>query len=233
MATVATEGSNDVPLLKDEVGGLMYEEGIATISFYKGDFQKASDALRAQLAAVVAANPWLVGRLVKSKAGVVMRHPVKPSDQHVGSIFVSTSAKAEGAFKLKPSAPYVEICSEMFKSKKVIVGNGGSLLGKDIPLTLLTLAELEEGSFALIFSISHVIGDGRTYYEIFKMLQVIERDCYGSWCEERKTDAVRKAARGVKQVPNAVLMSLSISRRSLGRRCGRSTPLGSCRIPRP
>eukprot|EP00518_Triparma_eleuthera_P005951 CAMPEP_0182482392 /NCGR_PEP_ID=MMETSP1319-20130603/39194_1 /TAXON_ID=172717 /ORGANISM="Bolidomonas pacifica, Strain RCC208" /LENGTH=56 /DNA_ID=CAMNT_0024684105 /DNA_START=46 /DNA_END=212 /DNA_ORIENTATION=+ len=56
MAAVATE-ANEVPLLKDETGGLMWEEGIATISFYKGDFQKACDTLRAQLTTVVAANP--------------------------------------------------------------------------------------------------------------------------------------------------------------------------------
>ena len=173
MAAVSPE-SVDVPLLKDEIGGLSWEEGIATITFYKGvvDFKATSEALRAQLALVVEANPWLAGRLVKSPAKTwCLRHPIKPSPVDIDLLFVATAGEDKAAFKLKPSTSYMKICTDMYASKKVIVGNGGATFGKDKPLTLLTLSESEPGTFALIFSISHVIADGRTYYEIFQMLQ--------------------------------------------------------------
>ena len=162
---------NDIQLLKDEGGGLLMEEGITTVTFYTGNFRSSSEAVRAQFAQVVAANPWLAGRLVKEKGGVLVRHPVN-TDGMIESLFTATSADdASAAFKHTPRTAYVDICTEMYKSKVVVVGSGYSLLGKDKPLTLLTLAESAPGAFALIFSMSHVVGDGRTYYEILKMLQ--------------------------------------------------------------
>ena len=47
---------------------------------------------------------------------------------------------------------------------------GLSPVGKDKPVTLLTLAESAPSKFAMVFSISHGIADGETYYEILQML---------------------------------------------------------------
>lgn len=171
MATVAPDGEQDVQLLKDEEGGLMRETGITTVSFYKGDFKAAVEAVRAQLALVVASNAWLAGRLVKTKAGVRLRHPASPSATHIDALFTATSADDAAAFKLSPTAAYVKICADMYASNKVIVQSGGGLVGKDLPVTLLTMSESAAGQFALIFSMSHAVGDGRTYYEVFQMLQ--------------------------------------------------------------
>lgn len=165
------DGEVDVQLLKDEGGGLMREEGIATITFYKGDFKAAVEALRAQYALVVAANPWLAGCLVKTKGGVCLRHPMKPSATEIDALFTATSTEDTDAFKIAPNETYTKICKDMYASKKVIIGSGSSLLGKNKPVTNLTLSESAPGEFALIFSLSHAVGDGRTYYEIFKMLQ--------------------------------------------------------------
>ena len=159
----------DVELLKDEVGGLMMEFGITTLTFYKGDYASARKALRDQFAKVVASNPWLAGRLVKSKTGIRLRVPAEPiSDSDIDPLFTSDTGSA---FKLEPTAPYDKICADMYKSKTVIVGNGYSLAGKDKPLTILTLAESAPGEFALVFSLSHAVADGKTYYDVFKMLQ--------------------------------------------------------------
>ena len=59
----------------------------------------------------------------------------------------------------------------MYASNKVVVGSGFATKGKDKPLAILTLLHSTDSStFALVFSISHVIADGRTYYDIFNML---------------------------------------------------------------
>ena len=168
----------DIELLKDEQGGLMYETGITTISFFKGDFKPAADALRTQFASVVDANPWLAGRLVEVRGGTCggsggtgLRHPAAPSAADVDAMFTATAAADAAAFKLTPSEPYPEICRKMYRSNKVIVADGSTLVDQSLPTTLLTVAESAPGDFAVIFSISHATVDGHTYYDIFKMLQ--------------------------------------------------------------
>jgi hypothetical protein len=172
MPQVAPDGAQDIELLKDEAGGLMWESGITTITFYKGDFQAAAQAVRAQFDLVVGSNPWLAGRLVKTKTGAAIRHPGSPDAADIEPLFAATGVEETAAFKLSPTTAYTETCTGMYASKaKIIVGSGKATLGKPEPLTLLTLSESATGEFALIFSMSHVIGDGRTYYDIFQMLQ--------------------------------------------------------------
>ena len=62
------------------------------------------------------------------------------------------------------------MCTQMYKSKTLVVESGRATLNKFKPITLCTLTETKPGEFALVFSVSHAVADGRTYYEIFKML---------------------------------------------------------------
>jgi len=164
----------DLTMLKGEINGFIFGvRGIASITFYKGDFKTAAAAIRAQFALVVAANPWLCGNLVTvGKDDVRLRYPAVPSDADLETNFKATEAgDAAAAFTLKPNAPYSKIVSDLFAAKNTIVKRGSDSLDKDVPVTLLTLSESEAGKFALVFSLSHVVGDGHTYYELFKMLQ--------------------------------------------------------------
>ena len=161
----------NVELMKDEGGGLMMESGISTLSFYKGDstgFQKATTSLREQFVKVVGANPWLAGRLVtnKDKGCVNLSYPAEPSNDDIDTLFSISDEK-----KYTSSMPYVDTCNALYKEDKFMVADGYSLLNKDKPVSLLTLIESSPNEFALIFSMSHQIGDGRTYYEVYKMLQ--------------------------------------------------------------
>jgi len=120
--------------------------------------------------------PRLAGRLVKSKSksghAVRLDHPAHPSAEEIDRLFTVTSATDSAAFKLSSSASYVDICKSMYKSKTVVVDCGSALVGKDKPVAQVTLAEsATKGEFALIFSVSHSVADGRTYYDVFKMLQ--------------------------------------------------------------
>ena len=119
MASVGPAGSVDVELLRDEARGLIHESGIATMTFYKGDGLAAAAALRAQATRVVAANPWLAGRLVL--AGTVkLRHPETTSAADVDALF-----NAEAAWlRLDPSTPYSQLCAALYKAKGVVVGAG-------------------------------------------------------------------------------------------------------------
>ena len=170
MAAVSDSSNVDIPLLKDEAGGLMMEEGIASITFFKGSYQSASAALLAQLSAVVAFNPWLAGRLVKAKGKVVLQHPASPTPAQISALYKATGA--DDTLKLSHSSTYTSTCAALYKAGNVMVGTGYSLVGKDSPVTLLRIAESEKDkAFAVIFSMSHAVGDGRTYYEVLEMLR--------------------------------------------------------------
>lgn len=152
--------------------GFMLENAISTITFYKGDFNLAVNAIRAQFLLVVAANPWLAGRLVSTKDGIRLRYPAKPSETDLDSLFKALDTNDIGAvFKLTPNTPYSKMTKNMFASNKFIVQKGNDCLDNDLPIALLNLSESEKDKFALVLSLCHVVGDGRTYYEIFKMLQ--------------------------------------------------------------
>ena len=80
----------DIELMRDEAGGLLYEAGIATVTFFRGDIVAASAALRAQFDAVARSNPWLTGRLVRGKTSrgkLVLQHPGKPTQEVVEAVF--------------------------------------------------------------------------------------------------------------------------------------------------
>jgi len=163
--------SKAIKLLNDEQGGLLYEEGIATITFYKGDAASAAKALREQLTRVVAANPWVSGRLVRKGMvdnNLCLVHQVTPSPSDIDPIFASSSA-----YKPSSKTAYPTLLTGMYASKAVIVGSGTSLVDQpNKPVTLLTITEsTEPNEFAVVFSMTHAIADGRTYYEILKMLQ--------------------------------------------------------------
>jgi hypothetical protein len=100
MTQVAAADMRDIALLKDEAGGLMMEEGIASITFYKGEFQPAVEALRAQFALVVASNPWMAGRLVKGKEGTCLRHLPSPSRTDIDALFTGRTHRSRSSLSL-------------------------------------------------------------------------------------------------------------------------------------
>merc|ERR1712232_847961 len=66
------------------------------------------------------------------------------------------------------------------------VAKGKSCVNKDEPLTRLAITAECEGEFAVIFSMSHTIADGATYYSVLNML--------GSKGEVTSLNASRKNA---------------------------------------
>lgn len=159
-----------IPLLDEESSTIIKgENGITTITFYRGDRARAAAALRARLKEICHVNPWLAGRLVKNKAhkNLQLAYPAGPlTDELISRIFFD-------------SPPQIKIGSEMGyenlfnAARSAIVDKGAKLVNKPDFITRLTIVpdmHSPESGFALIFSISHVAADGYTYYKIFNQL---------------------------------------------------------------
>ncbi|PHR56682.1 MAG: hypothetical protein COA44_07470 [Arcobacter sp.] len=143
--------------------------GISTITFYKGDIHLAAKSLKERFSLLLEANPWIAGKLVKTKQSKNL--------QLLYSNTPSTNIQVELLFKVNP--PDVKIHSDMPYSQlgkacsSLIVQRPTRIINKEEYITKLTLVEDTkdpQNKFSLIFSLSHSVGDGHTYYSLLNML---------------------------------------------------------------
>lgn len=166
------QGINEtiIPLLKEESSTIIKgENGITTITFYEGDQSSAFTSLQARLKEIIHVNPWLAGRLVKNKKhkSLQLAYPSGAlSEDKMKPIFHDNPS----SIKIGSKMGYEELFKE---AQSAIVKKGIKLINKQDPITRLTIVpdiHSPEKGFALIFSISHVVADGYTYYKIFNQL---------------------------------------------------------------
>ena len=171
-------GHMELRLLADEAGGLLHAASITTVTFYRGAVSQLAlrMALRTQLFKVVSKNPWLAGRLIEKEkvgtffssqsAGITLRFPKEATEDDISPLFDHRYVVPA------PRSGYAAVARALYKSNRVVVEQGRTLLDDEAPVCKLTVAESEEeGVFALVFSLAHAVGDGRTYYDVLRMLQ--------------------------------------------------------------
>jgi len=162
---------SNVALLKDEDSTMMLEcEGITTITFLKGDADKAIEALRSKFLQVARVNLWLTGRLKRDKkvegGRLCIRHAHVEDDlaSRLEPLYV-----VDRMLTINSRLPYDRL-SKVIKKSGAIICKGRGLINKDAPFVRLTIAPQSSDEFAMIFSLSHVVADGFTYYKLLNML---------------------------------------------------------------
>jgi hypothetical protein len=155
-----------VPLLSIEFSkALLEESGITSITFYSGDLEQATAYIRARFKKIVAANPWLAGRVVKNRQhkNLQLVHPKSPVlDTMIDQLFHSSPSQV----KIGSEMGYPELCKAV---KSAMIPKGRQLVNKQGLVTRVSIvpdADHSEDGFALIFSLSHCPADGHTYYQI-------------------------------------------------------------------
>jgi len=164
----------DTPLLKFESNWMMqYQWPITTVQIYEGDANAAAEFLRGRLAEVARLNPWMGGKLIKDpkRHGKLIALRYNPGGEEspppVDEMFEFVVDDAKG-FEV---GPYEEL-AEALKASEACVPNGNGLIKSGRPVCKLTVSPRkdEKGGFAVIFSMSHTVADGHTYYAILNML---------------------------------------------------------------
>jgi hypothetical protein len=168
LMTPGTERS--VSLLEVERSWLLMEEpGIASINFYRGNLERARERIRARMKGLVNANPWLVGRLVRSG----WRSPVElvyPLSQVPEELFEKLFHPDENQIRIGSDMPYESLCE---RAATAIVANGHRLINRNQVVCRVALvpdSANPTSGFALIFSLSHIAADGYTYYYLLNEL---------------------------------------------------------------
>lgn len=148
---------------------LMGMPGIATITFYQGNLESTAALLHKRLAALLKVNPWLNGRLEKTKSPqqLLLTYSRDFNEESVASEIMISNPPG---LMLSQNQSYEELCK---KVSACIVNKGHALLKNQEALIKLSLVPVLENSndrFALIFSVSHIIADGYTFYALLNSL---------------------------------------------------------------
>ena len=94
MARVVAESMGCEQLTEQETKQMTVGGPISTITFFRGNRENATAAIKMRLAAIVKANPWLCGVLVKGKDGLLDVHfPQNPSNEDISSL-INPSTRA-------------------------------------------------------------------------------------------------------------------------------------------
>ena len=144
--------------------GTMRVPAITTVSFYDGE---RPDDLGERLGAVVRANPWLQGQLVTNPKG----RPVLavPKTEHLRpDESVARSLRHVTDPALHADMPYGALRK---RTAEFSAKTGAECLDQpDQTLFRVAVVAVEEQRFALVVSMSHMLGDAHTFYQVCSML---------------------------------------------------------------
>ncbi|MDB2592915.1 hypothetical protein N9Y17_04380 [Gammaproteobacteria bacterium] len=167
---MSKQSTNQITLdllpLESETAFLI-EPGVATATFFKASsFDEASSWLKEKYVKVLTANPWLAGRLIRPKGHkqVQLTYPQALTDHHINELFHIQ------ALQINSTTPYATIYKTLTKNPATHIGPGLKLLNKDKPLASLAISQTNQDEFMVVFSVSHIIGDGATYYTLLNMI---------------------------------------------------------------
>lgn len=141
-----------------------------TITFYKGDYRLVQDVLQARVQDVLVANPWLGGWLAQKPNDMTFKLWYDPTGTRQAPYIFTCLEPGEVPLKRSTKyAQYNDICAD-FSVKVPMVDK---LVGQNHPVFKVTVipdAVQHYERFALVISMAHVLGDGYTYYQLFRMV---------------------------------------------------------------
>jgi hypothetical protein len=155
---------------------------VTTVTFYSGT--APVEFLRHRIALMLEKNPWLASRIVKksTKDGVVAL-TYDASDDGNQSIDEHFSVFEPGEVGLTLNMRYKQLVEHLLplqcaRSKPATDANESLFKVAVVPLEESTdgagpapmLDKLRLPGFALVVSMNHTLGDGHTYYRLYKML---------------------------------------------------------------
>jgi hypothetical protein len=147
---------------------------ITTLTWMKGKREEAEKLVRLRVETICEKNPWLCGRLVKKGKDLYCDYPESPTPEQVGRVMNAThrlGKKCKEPKNLSSTMDYYSACDTL-SGTAMEIRKGSDCIDKDEDLFSVCLVQdaQKEDVFAVVVSMSHVIGDGHTYYHILAMM---------------------------------------------------------------
>ena len=159
-------------LLECEKTSSLYEGIISTVTRYKGKVPK--DYLQNRIKQIQANNPWLKAKLVSDQEQSMMFElpEIEQSDVEILTVIdIPTLLGSD-----KGVDDLLEQISQAKNSEKIralFASSGLCALDQNLDLFRVLLCEApQDDEFAVIVSMSQILGDGATYYQILNMLDI-------------------------------------------------------------
>lgn len=157
-------------LLDSEESGMIFLPAVTTITRYRGT--APVQYLRSRIGEILAENVWLCGRLTKHDGRVVLKSVLDDGspDKAISSCF-----EVMNDVQFSTDDTYEDLSA---KFGRFSVKRGVDCIDVDEPLfRVVVVQSLAQKEFLLICSLSHVLGDGYTFYRLYAMLDEAELPC--------------------------------------------------------
>ena len=171
------ENKIPIELLPLEQSLSMLEWPIVTVSFYtcsssNNDMEEVFGRIEQRVHDILKANPWLGGWIVRGKGvGSFDKTPrlwYDPSGNETTPLIYQKLSHDE--VPLDKDTNYIDYESILSNNTTAIIKTNPEIENRqEEPLFRVTIIP-HESSFALLVSMSHICGDGHTYYRIYNML---------------------------------------------------------------
>jgi len=137
------------------------ETPITTLTWFQGDSTKAATALQDRLPKIMDHNPWLGGRITSDQGKAILTFdPTTPV--HMDRHFRILSPHQSPIRRQTPLPRLARDC------KDLLLKNGST--EPLFQVTMVPCRTRPTTHFALIVALSHIVGDGHTYYKLLSML---------------------------------------------------------------
>jgi len=137
------------------------EAATSTITWFRGNYKAAAEILKARLAPILEANPWLTGRVVQRNGKLLLMY--SKSNNIMIEEYIHILSPEDSP--LSRDTPLDKLGAA---SSKLLVTNGPtqSLL----QVTVVPSHNDPSTYFGVVVSMSHIVADGYTFYAIHNML---------------------------------------------------------------
>ena len=139
---------------------------VSALSFFTCDEEHVPSVeawIRARVAAIAAANPWIAGRLVNLHDKRQLVHPTSIGEDDLERLVLISPP----GFAPQPSMSPEELSVHY---QKVELPSMGDAYDQSDVLASRFVTSRTESGLCILFTMSHVVGDGITFYSIFNQL---------------------------------------------------------------
>jgi hypothetical protein len=140
---------------------------ITTITSFHGNYLHIVETVQKRIDDIVTVNPWILGWLLPMPDIKILYDPI---GQDRPPNYFTVYEPQKNIYTLNDTTSNTE-STELFKNTMVLPNN--DLIGANEPMwkvSILPDSQRPDEKFSIVVSMSHMIGDAHTYYQIYHML---------------------------------------------------------------
>lgn len=176
---------------------------ISTITWLEGDIAEVGKVIQQRVREILVANPWLAGKFVsrRGRKNYIAFESTLPETAPLAIAFQIVSAEASSLARSTKVQDVGKICID----GKLILKMHHDWKQPLFMARLVPCADSPTTHFAIVVSMSHVVGDGHTYYTLLNKIRGAQP--IASLTVERIANTTQQQESAMGKTESAVLMA--------------------------